>query len=95
MNGKLSLIDDSQSSADKNASNQIDNSKDVFIADQNDNNKELSNSKDIEGSITADTPKEEEIIDAPSDGARASSLVERLKRSLGVPADEVSYKHSH
>lgn len=94
MNGNLSLIDNSQSSLDKNSSPKIDTSKDIIESEQNDTEK-LSNSKSIEGSIAADTPKEEEIIDAPSDGVRSSGLVERLKRSLGVPAEEVSCRLSN
>ncbi|KAJ1607996.1 putative signal peptide-containing protein and acidic stretch [Cryptosporidium canis] len=85
MNGNLSFIDYSDNLPKKNDAYQIDDSEDS-IDEQINQNKELSTSESTESSVIAETYKKG-VVDAPPDGVRSSALIERLKRSLGAPAE--------
>lgn len=87
MNGPLSFIDDIQQHSNGNTAYQIENVKDLGES-EGDKKENLHNHKNTNEAIKIQTKKEEEIIDAPSDEKRSSGLVERLKRSLGVSAEE-------
>ncbi|KAL3128065.1 putative signal peptide-containing protein [Cryptosporidium hominis] len=87
MNGPLSFIDDIQQHSNENTAYQIENVKDLEES-EGDKKENLHNHKNTNEAIKIETKKEEEIIDAPSDEKRSSGLVERLKRSLGVSAEE-------
>ncbi|KAJ1610473.1 putative signal peptide-containing protein and acidic stretch [Cryptosporidium canis] len=86
MNGNLSFIDYSDNLPQKNDAYQIDDSEDS-VDEQIHQNEELGSSESTESSIIAETHKEEGVVDAPPDGVRSSALIERLKRSLGAPAE--------
>ncbi|POM84721.1 putative integral membrane protein [Cryptosporidium meleagridis] len=89
MNGPLSFTDDIQQYTNENTAYQIENVKDLEES-QGDKKENLDNHGNTNEAIKIETKKEEEIIDAPSDEKRSSSLVERLKRSLGAPAEELT-----
>ncbi|OII75331.1 uncharacterized protein cubi_01852 [Cryptosporidium ubiquitum] len=95
MNGPLSFTDAIQNPTIENAAYKIENSKDLVESEQNDQNVKLNNFQDKNETITVETRSEEEIIDAPSDGKRSSGLMERLKRSLGVSAEEEAASNEH
>lgn len=94
MNDPLSSTDIIQNSSTENNAYQIENSKDLAESEQNNQSDESSDSQNTNKTAN-DGRKEEEIIGAPSDGERTSSLVDRLKRSLGVPAEEVSWNYNY